>query len=203
MDEKQLKIIATRCNIDYACRQEQIGINILGWKGGQPYIEARLSRFAGESKLDWEGGTRDLDGSKITGRKSQSHVVPHLSRIVEKINQYVLGTSPLRNGLSPEIENLITTDGKSINQLMKSVSSLVTVAKWCWIGIDVPASGNPISIEEKQSMGIRPFWRVYNPLEIVDWYFDGLGNLKWVLTQTNESVCQAYHYQSQEIMGAR
>lgn len=191
MEADVLKIIATRENIDYTLRKDQIATNILGWKGGQPYIAARLSRFAGESKIDWEGGKRDLDSSIITGRKSQAHCVPHLNRIVEKINQYVLGVAPTREGLDKSIEDKITVDGKSVNGLMKEVSSLITVARYCWIGIDVPAIGNPISIAEKQSLNIRPFWRVYSPLEVIDWYFDGLGELEWLITQGTEYIAKS------------
>ena len=52
------EIIAERMHPVLVKRQEQIGINILGWRGGREYIEARLSRFAGEDEIDWSGGTR-------------------------------------------------------------------------------------------------------------------------------------------------
>ena len=51
-------------------RERQLTINQLGMNGGRPYVEARLSRFAAETEIDWCGGTRP-DGSSATGRLQQ------------------------------------------------------------------------------------------------------------------------------------
>ena len=186
MDDSIQKLIATRKNIDLLAREDQLEVNILGWHGGRPYVENRLSRFAGENKVQFSGGTREGDGSKITGRKDQTHVIPHLSRIVEKINQYVL-KDVKRDGIDKDIQDKTGDNGDSIDNVMKEVNSYVTVTKWCWIGIDVPETlDEQISIEQKQASGIRPYWRVYSPLEVVDWYIDKSGTIQWLITEENE-----------------
>jgi len=71
---------------------------------------------------------------------------------------------------------------------MKTVSSLVTVEQWCWIGIDAPSidPNAQISLTEKEAMNIRPYWKLYNALEVVDWFYNDLGELEWLITETME-----------------
>jgi len=187
--DKATKTLLERYNEIYASRSEQLGINILGWRGGRPYVDERLSRFPGESDSDWAGGSRK-DGSTFLGRKAQAHVIPYLARIVNKINQYVFSTEPIRAGVSEDVLNDITHDGKSIDSFMSEVNSLYTVCNWCWIGVDAPlvtedknGQVNQVSQEEKEINKIRPYWSVYSPLSVVDWLFNDLGELQWLITE--------------------
>ena len=182
-----LEIIAARQHRVLEARFEQLNINILGLRGGKPYVEERLSRFAGESRIDWEGGDRG-DGTRVTGRKDQAHCVPHLARISEKINQYVLGIAPDRGDAPEEITNDITADGMSVDAFMREANNYVTACGWCWIGVDAPANPTEeaISIARKAEEKIRPYWSLYAPTQVVDWYFDARGQLKWLLTESIE-----------------
>lgn len=184
----EFKIIEERINPILSMRYNQLEINLLGLYGGRPYVEERLSRFAGESQIDWSGGTR-VDGSIVTGRLEQAHCIPYLGRIAEKINQHVLGVSPSRPNADNAILEDITTDGLSINQFMREVNIIVTACRWAWIGIDAPAnqSGRQISQAEKVSKKIRPYWTLYSPLDVLDWCFDSKGGLLWLLTETTET----------------
>lgn len=190
-DQNQIVNLSKREHIDYRARKSQLSINELAYYGGTPYIAARLSRYAGESSLDWEGGTRDIDGSKITGRKEQSYCTPHLTRICDKINQYVFAKEPVRNGISEDIQENISIDGLSINRFMTGVSTQVTINRWCWIGIDVPEIANNIeqlSIAQKEALKIRPYWRMYTALQVPDWYINVQGELEWLITEEQEYV---------------
>ena len=183
------KVISERSNEIYSSRVDQININILGWKGGYPYIEERLTRFPGESTYDWDGGNRN-DGSSYKGRKEQAHVIPYLGRIVNKINQHVFSISPKREGIAPDIEDDISSSGQSVDDLMSLVNSYYTVAGWCWIGIDAPQIGidEQVSQLTKEQEKIRPYWTVYSPLEVVDWYIDLKGVVQWVITEGFEYI---------------
>ena len=178
------EIIAERMNETLTGRFDQLSINILGLHGGRPYVEERLSRFPGEDSVDWEGGTRK-DGSVITGRLEQAHCIPYLGRIADKIDQFVLGKKPERGDIATEVEEDITRDGLSINELMKQVNDFVTACRWTWIGIDAPAIEDPrkVSVADKETGKLRPFWRHYSPLSVVDWHFDEMGKLQWVLVE--------------------
>ncbi len=179
------EIALTRKNHIYRARSEQMAINQLSLSGGRAYVAERLSRFAGESRIDWEGGER-ADGVRVTGRKQQSHVFPYPARIANKINQYVFSDVPKREGIDEAVQSDISTDGKSLNDLMAEANSYLTTCGWCWIGVDAPTVDGQISQIEKSANKIRPYWQVYSPLSVVDWKFDEIGNLVWLITETEE-----------------
>ena len=186
MPEEVYKVIATREHRIYTERKEPLTTNILGMKGGRPYVDARLSRFSGEATSDWNGCKR-RDGSLITGRRELSHCIPYLGRIVEKINQHVLGVRPVRNGIADEVLADITLDGESLNQFTRRLNSLVTACGWAWIGIDMqtlPVTN--VSQADKERLKLRPYWKIYSALDVVDWHIDSKGGIAWVITEESK-----------------
>jgi len=181
-DMTETEIVGIRKHIVMHAREEQLTINILGWHGGRPYIDTRLSRFAAETEIDWSGGTRD--GAYISGRLQQAHNLPYLSRIVEKINQYTFGVLPDRDGALPELLADITRTGESLDKVMGEVNSYITATRWCWMKVDAPStSGREITEASKKAEKLRPYWSVLSPLSIVDWKMDDQGNMEWVLEE--------------------
>ncbi|MDA1044349.1 MAG: hypothetical protein O3C57_03895, partial [Verrucomicrobia bacterium] len=179
------RIIQDREHPVIKARKHQIAINLLGICGGRPYVNARLSRFPGETKFEWEGGDR-TDGSKVTGRRDRAPNVPHLRRIANKINEYNFSTPPIREGADPEIVSDITATGDGINRLMKTVNDYITACGWCWINVNAPAAtgeGDP-TLAEIQERKLRPYWQIYSPISVVDWCHDDTGSLLWLLTDT-------------------
>ena len=179
------EVIVYREKPVYRDRKTQLQINMLGLEGGRPYVSSRLSRFAGETQIDWIGGKRP-DGSVSTGRLQQTHAFPYLGRIASKINQYVFNTPPVRENADEAVLKDITRDGQSVNDLMREVSDLVFACGWCWIGVDAPAvkdDGSPYTQAEKEAKKIRPYWQVYSPLDVMDWSFDEQGALEWIKTR--------------------
>ena len=184
----KLDILIHREKPAYNERKHQIAINLLGLYGGRPYVNARLSRFAGESEIDWIGGTR-ADGSCSTGRLQQTHSFPYLGRIAGKINQYVFSEDPAREGIDEDFEADITRDGKSINDFMRIVSAQMLAAEGGWIGIDSPApkeDGTTYTQADKGTLKLRPYWQWYSNLAVVDWHYNDRGNLEWVKTRGTE-----------------
>jgi hypothetical protein len=182
------EIVVYRRKGAYAARERQIRINLLGLEGGRPYVNNRLSRFAGETEIDWVGGRRP-DGSQSTGRLQQTHAFPYLGRIAGKINQYVFNKQPERRKADAAILKDITRDGKSINDVMREVSDYTFACGWCWLGVDSPArkeDGTQYTLQEKDALKIRPYWQVYSPLDVLDWYFNERGELEWIKTQRME-----------------
>jgi len=182
------ELIVYREKPAFRARKKQIAINLLGLEGGRPYVDARLSRFAGENKIDWIGGQRS-DGSCSTGRLQQTHYFPYLGRIAAKKNQYVFQKRPEREGADEDVLHDITRDGKSIDDVMRQASDFAFAGKWCWIGVDAPArkdDGSQYTLAEKEAQKIRPYWQVYSPLDVADWKFDTRGELLWIKTQRIE-----------------
>jgi hypothetical protein len=175
-------VIRTRKNPVLAARECQLNINVLGLRGGRPYVNSRLARFPGEPELMWSGGT--ANSTHIQGRKQQTHVLPYLSRIASKINQYIFGQGIQREGADEDVMDDITRTGQSIDQFMRGVSDLITACGWCWIGVDLPAITDRTTLAEQRNSKIRAYWQLYAPQEVVDWSYSETGVLEWLLLET-------------------
>lgn len=188
-------ILATRKHRIIADRLENLRINLLAYHGGHPYIEDRLCRWPSESDVDFYGstGTNQSEtaflnnGKSVThGRLQRAFLNNYARRIAVKINQYVLQTAPTRTGIDAQWGLDVTRTGMSINQFMAEVSAMLTVCRWCWIGIDRPATQGVRSKADVQASGDRVYWQIYDPTEVVDWSVDSRGKLAWLMVERQE-----------------
>jgi len=175
------KLLATRQHAILNARRDQLAINLLALNGGVPYIEGRLSRFPSESDVDFLGDQTTTPPS--LGRLQRAFLINYSKRISHKINQYVFKADVGRAAIDPAFAADVTTTGTSINQFMADISTLLTACRWCWIGIDRPASEGGRSIAEREASGDRIYWQLYNPTEVVDWRFDSRGGIAWLMTE--------------------
>lgn len=178
------KLLATRRHKVLTERLDQLQINLLAFHGGAPYIKERLSRFPSESDTDFHGDTACTPPA--LGRKDRAFLINYVKRITHKINQYVFQSDVQREGVAPKFLADCTASGMSLNQFMSEVSSLITVCRWCWIGVDRPPAPAGRSIAQREASGDRVYWKLYHPGEVVDWCFDAGGSLAWLMTE--ESV---------------
>lgn len=166
-------------------RGGQIELNRLSALGGRPYIEMRLERAANESNLSWFGV--DDDGNQVcSGRKNRAAYVNDASRVCQKIEQYLFSQPIERDGIDKDFAKDVTGDGIGIDAFVQEVCREVTVAGWCWVQVDRMAwdvaAGQ--SVEAKVNSGDRVRWTLWNANDVVDWHFDGNGQIGWILVQS-------------------
>lgn len=182
MDASQ--IIASRKHRIYDSRADQICLNIKAWKGGRPYIDARLERAPNESDSSWTG-----PAGENGGRKRRAHMINDAGRIVAKINQYLFANEARRENIDTKWAADVTTTGNTINQFWMSASEYFTAGQWVWLGVDRaapqrdPETGamRTRTVAEREKVGDRVFWSIWQATDIVDWRFDRHGNLLWLL----------------------
>jgi len=186
MNNKQIEHLATTVNPILAARAAQLKLNQLGADGGQPYMDAALQQFPNETALSFNGGKR-YDNTTVVGRKEYSPVVNYLPKITEDISNFTFLVPPARQGGDEQIIQNINGMNDSVNVVMRSLNDSYTINNWSWLKVDIPAYNynEPISIAEKQALGIRPFWYSLAPEKIVDWHYDRFG-LQWAIEEDYE-----------------
>lgn len=198
MDSKN--IIADRKHPILCSREKQIGWNILALEGGKPYVNERLSKFPSESDTAFYGQNRGFVAStfstetkRVTGRLERAYAINHCSRIATKLNQYIFAKEPKREGIDPDFAQDVTMDRIGINQFMCEASKMLTAVRWCWASVDGPEmpkdeDGQPLILNrlQQQALNTRPYWTLWEPRQVVDWCFDGFGQLQWLITEHEE-----------------
>lgn len=196
MTKKDLRL--TRVNPIIQDRQTQIQRNLAALEGGQTYIDLRLSRFPSESDSSWYGSNRTNNLSTLPnksfspGRSQRAYNINYAGRVVRKISQYVFGNQIHRDGGDEEFLADVTQSGVSVNEFMKEACAMYIAAGWVWVSADrgapaVDENGNPLprTVAGRQAEGERVYWNVWNPLQVVDWHFDGQsGRLMWLITES-------------------
>lgn len=183
MNQQSLKVVARRKHPTYAAREDQLRINLLALDGGRPYVDERLSRFAGESAIDWEGGAR-ADGTPVTGRLEQAHCIPYPGRIADKISQYVFSQPVAREGADAEFTSDVTRDGESVEQFMRRVNDQVTACRWCWVAVDAPQfDAETTTVLQREANKLRPYWTLYDATQVVDWKIAADGTIEWLIVE--------------------
>ena len=192
-------ILATRKHDFYTARNNQIERNLACFRGGQPYIDLRLTRFPCEPEASWSGKAQavndkfwnigQLDG--IQGRKERAFLINYAGRIVTKYNQFIFGQDIHRAGIDETFADNATRTGLSINRTMRRLAGLAHAGGWAWLGVDRmasaidPATGLPTqqSIADKARRGDRVFWSIWDATQVIDWEFDNGGGLAWLITE--------------------
>lgn len=161
----------------------------MAYYGGKPYIDARLTRFPAEADIDWLGDAK----KSISGRKDRATLTNHVGRIVGKLNQYVFKATPVREGADINFLADATATGLSLDEFEERVSTALSVYRWCWVLVDMPAAkrdeaGNviPVSQADREASGARVFWTLFTPDQVVNWKFAPDGKLEFLVTE--ESV---------------
>lgn len=192
-------LLATRKHQFYTSRNSQINRNLACFRGGQPYIDLRLTRFPCEPEASWSGKAQasndkfwnlgQLDG--VQGRKERAFLVNYAGRIVTKYNQFIFGQDIHRAGIDETFEANATRTGLSINRTMRRLAGLAHAGGWSWLGVDRmasaidPATGKASqqSMLDKATRGDRVFWSIWDATQVIDWEFNGRGGLAWLITE--------------------
>jgi hypothetical protein len=165
--------------------------NLLAFRGGKPYIMARLHRAPNESKISWEGNQAD-NGS--VGRRERAYLINDAGRVTAKINQYLFAEPAEREGIDATFAANVTGTGESINSFWQSVSESFTAGQWVWLQVDRsapdrdPETGalRPRTRAQREAAGDRVRWILWQSTDVIDWRFDQDGQLVWLLTQEDQ-----------------
>lgn len=154
----------TSSNILYGQNSARWKFLLESFLGGDDYRQGNhLTRYQLESDAEYAARLRatPLDN--------------HCKSVVSVYNSFLFRTEPERDfGMlegNPELESFLADadfDGRSINQLMKDVSTWSNVFGHCWIILAKPAIG-AITRADEMINGVRPYATLITPIAMLDW----------------------------------
>ena len=188
MTKNEIEFLATRINPVLAARLEQFSIHQAAYNGGNEYKNKRLQMFPNEDRLSFDGGTR-YDGSSTVGRKQYSPAISYARQIVDDITNLTFYNKPARIGGTEEIISNINGFNDDVNIFMSKLNNYYTLFGWCFLKVDYPSFNlnTQLSVLDKQSMNIRPFWFAVKPHNVVDWGIDRFG-INWILEEDYQCI---------------
>lgn len=176
-------------------RGAQLDLNVKAVLGGTPYIKARLTRHPCESEVSWSGSSAASIAPKgIQGRRERAFYINYAGRIAAKLNQYTVGPHVKRDGADELHISDTTATGVDIHGFWDRVGTFLTAGQWCWIHVDRsaptldPSTGRPVqrSVMDAEMSGDRVWWGVWPSTSVVDWKFDQVGGIEWLITESEE-----------------
>lgn len=189
-------------------RGTQLDLNMKAAMGGKPYVEARLTRHPCESDVSWIGsGASEFSPSGVQGRKDRGFYINYAGRIAAKLNQYTVGPQVKRDKAGESHIRDTTATGVDIHGFWERVGMFLTAGQWCWIHVDRsaptldPSTGQPRarSVAEAEASGDRVWWGIWPSTAVVDWKFDQVGGIDWIITESTEYINESPTDPAQEM----
>lgn len=141
------------------------------YEGGKAYMEKNLIRHISEIDVEF------------AERKRRAYYFNYPRCIARRITQYALATPPQRNGADPAMLEDWSRSGLRTNEVMRQLSTMLTVFGTVWMQIDAPGFTAPVNRHEAAAGNLRPYVRVLSPLDVIDWSYSMDGKLEWALVR--------------------
>ena len=139
------------------------------YAGGRAYIEAALVKHMAESVPAFDE------------RKARAYYVNLPRKIARLISNFLLSAPPQRDGADAAVADDWSRDGRSADDVMLQVSTMLNCYGLAWVLVDMPKVAGAVDLETKQRQRIRPFARPLSPFKVRDWANGPDGRLQWAL----------------------
>ena len=152
------------------------------YKGGADYMAKTLIRHVSEIDLEF------------AERKRRAYYFNYPRTIARRITSYILATPPRRMGAAPAMLEDWDRTGMRTNEVMRQLSTMLTVFGKVWVLIDAPGFSTPVSRKAAAEGNLRPYVRLLSPLDVTDWSVGKDGKLDWAILREelyeNSDVCK-------------
>lgn len=160
---------------EYKAYAEHYALLAASYLGGQDYLD-NAEEYIVQHPFE--------EDSMYEVRVKLAYYLNYCKRVVESYTNFIYKEGPRRSEdtqLSIWFDN-VDGKGTSMNDFMKSVSSLSSVFGFVDILLDAPKKEKDAYTVADVSEGeLLPYLSLYTPLEAIDWSTDYLGRFNWVL----------------------
>lgn len=196
-EQKKLKALIARRHPEYA-------ENVAHWKfledtyeGGREWFKENIFRYIKEGDLEF------------ANRVERAYRFNHSREVVDLINKYLFKQNVTRNETDApdsvkEFWKSATRGGLTIKDLVRQVSKKTSTYGRIGVVVDTTAPpGGKLSKAEAKAQGVKTYAYAIAPDQLLDYSFDEIGALNWVLVREvtrddddpmNSSGAQSHRY---------
>ena len=154
---------------EYAANENLWKHALAAYTGGKNYIDQALIRHVSEIDIEF------------SERRRRAYYFNYPRSIARRITQYALAVPPVRSGADPALVEDWSRSGLRTNEVMRQLSTMLTVFGRVWVHIDSPKFSAPISRSAAAAGNLHPYVRILSPLDVTDWSFGSDGKLEWAI----------------------
>lgn len=175
-DPKILKALIERRHPSYSDRYAHWVFCQSTYEGGPDWFKKNMHRYIKEGVREY----RD--------RVKRAYRVNHTREVVKLITKYVFKEGVIRNredapSYLKGFWDFATLEGENVDALMENVSDVSSVNGVAWVIIDNNVSGEGLTEEQAKQSQSRTYAYVLKPTDVLDFAYDDLGKLMWILYQ--------------------
>ncbi|MFW6855377.1 hypothetical protein ACODYM_29220 [Burkholderia gladioli] len=174
-DQKKLKRLVARRQPEYAARISHWTLLQQTYEGGREWYNTNIFQYMKEGQREF------------ADRVQRAYRFNHSREVVDLLNKYLFKQVISRNETDAPASvkafwARATRNGLGIDDFSRQVGKKSSIFGRIGIVIDNTRSGDtPISIAEQKQAGVQTYAYTVTPDQMLDYSFDELGELNWIL----------------------
>lgn len=196
-DQKRLKALIARRHPEYEENVKHWDFLEDTYEGGREWFKENVFRYIKEGDKEF------------ADRVERAYRFNHSREVVDLINKYLFKQNIARNEVDApesvkEFWKSATRGGLTIKDLVRQISKKTSIYGRIGIVVDTTApTGKNISKAEAKAQGVKTYAYVVGPEQLLDYSYDDVGALNWVLIREvtrddtdpmSSSGTQSYRY---------
>lgn len=176
-DQKKLKALIARRHPEYEENVKHWEFLEDTYEGGREWFKENIFRYIKEGDMEF------------SDRVDRAYRFNHSREVVDLINKYLFKQNVTRNEVDApdsvkEFWKSATRGGLTIKDLIRQVSKRTSIYGRIGVVVDTTApSDSKLSKAEAKAQGVKTYAYHIAPDQLLDYSYDDIGNLNWVLVR--------------------
>lgn len=175
-EQKTLRALIERRHPEYACNKDHWKFLEDTYEGGREWFEEHIFRYIKEGDKEFNE------------RKLRAYRFNHTREVVDLVNKHLFSQEIIRNKedapqVLKDFWKKSTRNGLGISDFARQISKESSKLGRIGVVIDNNAPAGAVTIADSKNGGVKIYGYIVLPTQLLDYSFDEIGELNWVLIQ--------------------
>jgi hypothetical protein len=189
-DKKEINRLRS-CNGTYDKFKPEWDLELSAYEGGEGFAcKANLNRYPRENEQDFEARAKRL------------HYINYCAPLVDFFTTFIFSETIQRDGgkdadvlnFYSDFKTNVNRKGDGVDAFMKQVCDDMQIFGMSYVLVDAPKRENttPLSVQQEKELGLRPYWVLVRPTEILDWVTNEFDEFQYIKRQQFVTEMQGF-----------